>query len=388
LLPKLPHPEEIGETLNLRRALAAQSGLASFPAVQSNPACNSLTEQGRWGATMSLHRFAESEFQPFRYQAVLAAIMAIGISTVAAQQAPAPTSRGPHIAGCPVFPADNVWNATIDKLPLDPHSADYVAAIGADKGLHPDFASDLNSGIPFNIIDAHVKYIKVTFEYAGESDLGNYPIPPNPIIEGGPNPSPDSDRHILLVDKDRCMLMEVGAVTRLSATAWKAGAGIKMDLTGNGLRADGNTSADAAGLPVLPGLVRYDEVAAGEIRHALRFTVLKSQQAHVWPARHDASRSTNPKLPPMGARFRLRADFDISGFSKPNQVILTALKRYGMFLADNGADWFLSGAPDARWNDDDLHLLGNVKGSDFEVVDESDWQYLPDSARIDPTEHK
>jgi hypothetical protein len=174
----------------------------------------------------------------------------------------------------------------------------------------------------------------------------------------------------------------------VSDTAWTAGSGIKIDLTGNALRDDGKGSGDAAGLPIFPGLVRYDEVAAGEIRHALRFTVLKTQRAHVWPARHDASKVTDLNVPPMGARFRLRAGFDISGFSRSNQVILTALKRYGMFLADNGAPWFVSGAPDPRWNDDDLSRLQKVKGSDFEAVDESNWEYLPDSGRVDPAEHK
>jgi hypothetical protein len=342
---------------------------------------------------MYLHRFTTSGLPALHGVSVLAAILILGISTGAAQQAPAstssgPTPSGPQIAGCPVFPADNVWNFPIDKLPLDPHSHDYVATIGADRGLHPDFGTNLNYDIPITLIDSHVKYIKVNFDYRDDSDLGSYPIPPSALIEGGPNAPADGDRHILLVDKDRCMLMELFGVIRQSDVAWKAGAGIKMDLTSNALRADGKTSGDAAGLPILPGLVRYDEVAAGEIRHALRFTAPKTQSAHIWPARHDASRITDPKYPPMGVRFRLRADFDISGFSKTNQVILTALKRYGMFLADNGGAWFLSGSPDPRWNDDDLHLLLNVKGSDWEAMDESDLQYLPDSGRVDPAENK
>lgn len=336
---------------------------------------------------MRFHRFTPSEFQKSSYQILLAAILIIGSSAVAAAQASTPPP-GPQIAGCPIFPADNVWNTPIDKLALDPHSKDYIASIGADKGLHPDFGTDPNDGFPITLIDVRTKYIKVTFDYTDDSDLGSYPIPPNALIEGGANAPPDGDRHILLVDKDRCMLMEIYAAKRVSDTAWKAGSGIKMDLTSNALRGDGKTSADAAGLPILPGLVRYDEVASGEIRHALRFTAPKTQQAYIWPARHLASRITDPKYPPMGVRFRLRADFDISGFSKTNQVILTALKHYGMFLADNGGAWFISGTPDPRWNDDDLHEIGNVKGSDFEAVDESNWQYLPDSARTDPAEHK
>jgi hypothetical protein len=309
-------------------------------------------------------------------------------SFVLAQNSAAPEQRGPQIAGCEVFPADNVWNTPIDKLPLDPRSKDYVATIGPDLPLHPDFGADSTNGIPITIIDSKVKYIKVTFGYKDDSDLGNYPVPPDALIEGGPHASADNDRHILLVDKDRCMLMELYSVERKSDDFWTAGSGIKMDLTSNALREEGKTSADAAGLPILPGLVRYDEVAAGEIRHALRFTVPKTQRAYIWPARHFASSNTNPKFPPMGARFRLRADFDISSYSKPNQVILTALKRYGMFLADNGSAWFVTGAPDSRWNDDDLHKLLGVKGSDFEAVNESDWQYIPDSARVDPMSTK
>lgn len=296
--------------------------------------------------------------------------------------------RGPTIAGCPVFPADNVWNVPVDKLGLDPHSKDYVATIGADRPLHPDFGANPYSGIPFTVIDAKTKYVKVKFEFSDESDQGDYPIPPNALIEGGPNAAADSDRHILLIDKDRCMLVELWATHRESDNSWKAGAGIKMDLTSNALRQDNYTSADAAGLPILPGLVRYDEIAAGEIRHAVRFTAPKTQRAYVWPGRHAASTITNAKYPPLGVRFRLRADYDISGFSKTNQIILTALKRYGMFLADNGSAWFISGAPDPRWNDDDLHNLTRVKGSDFEAVDESSWQYLADSARVDPAVNK
>jgi len=338
---------------------------------------------------MSSDRLEAFELHTLRRWMVRAAVLTLGLAAGqgCAQTAPAAQTTGPQIAGCAIFPADNVWNIPIDKLPLDPHSADYVASIGVDKGLHPDFGVDPTNGIPITLIDAHTRYIKVTFEY-DDSDFGNYPIPPNALIEGGANAPADSDRHILLVDKDRCMLMELYSVKRLSDTAWKAGAGIKMDLESNALRQDGKTSADAAGLPILPGLVRYDEVAAGEIRHALRFTAPKTQQAYIWPARHQASRNTSTKLPPLGVRFRLRANFDISNFSKTDQVILTALKHYGMFLADNGSAWFLSGAPDTRWNDDDLHQLLNVKGSDFEAVDESNWQYLPDSARVDPVENK
>ena len=304
--------------------------------------------------------------------------MAIGAAVTAAAQV------GPQIASCAVFPADNVWNVPIDKLPLDAHSKDYAATIGPDRGLHPNFGVNPGNGIPITIIDSKVKFVKVDFEYSDDSDTGSYPIPPDALLEGGQNAPADGDRHIILVDKDRCMLAEIFAARRQTDTYWKAGAGIKMDLTSNGLRPEGKTSTDAAGLPVLPGLVRYDEVAAGEIRHALRFTAPRTQDEYIWPARHAASKITDRKVPPLGSRFRLRADFDVSGFSKTNQVILTALKRYGMFLADNGGAWFLTGVPDPRWDDDDLHNLLKATGKDFEVVDESGWQYLPNSARVDP----
>jgi len=339
-------------------------------------------ENRKEAQAMFFARFARSAASvlPSLGDCVVLTVVMLGVVAGVAQKAPARPASGPRIAGCPVFPLDNVWNTPIDKLPLDARSKDYVATIGTDKPLHPDFGP--NNGYILNITDAHAPWVKVTFDYANESDPGSYPLPPNAIIEDG------EDHHVLLIDKDRCMLVELWEGKRVSATAWTAGSGIKIDLTGNALREDGKTSGDAAGLRIVPGLVRYDEVAAGEIRHALRFTVLKTQSGHIWPARHDASKITDRKYPPMGVRFRLRADFDISGFSKTNQVILTALKRYGMFLADNGGAWFLSGLTDPRWNDDDLHLLTKVKGSDFEAVDESNWEYLPDSGRVDPAENK
>jgi hypothetical protein len=336
--------------------------------------------------------FTTAKLQAVRSGIILGAIVVVGTSIAAAQQASAQTpalqTSGPQIGGCPVFPADNVWNVPVDKLPVDPPSTAYIDTIGAGLGLHPDFASDRYSGIPFTLTDSHVTPAKVIFDRPDESDPGPYPIPPNPNIEGGPNASPDSDRHILLVETDRCILMELSSVTRVSDTVWKAYSGITMDLNGYKLRPDGETSADAAGLPMLPGLVRYDEVASGEIRHALRFTVPKTLNGHIWPARHDASSINDRRYPPMGLRFRLRADYDISGFSKTNQVILTALKRYGMFLADNGAAWFLSGAPDPRWNDDDLHQLTKVKGRDFEAVNETSLVSNRDSARVKSAVHK
>jgi hypothetical protein len=298
------------------------------------------------------------------------------------QDQPNLTISAPQIARCQIFPADNVWNTPVDKLKKDEHSDNYISMIGRERQLHPDFGSDSKYGIPYTVIPGTSKRVAVAFDYSDESDLGNYPIPPDAPIEGGS--SSQGDRHILLIDKDRCILYELFAAKPQMDGSWKAGSGIRMDLTDNALREDGKSSADAAGLPILPGLVRYDEIAAGEIKHALRFTAPKTQKAFLWPARHSASSITSTNYPPMGTRFRLRSSFDTSGFSKPVQIILTALKRYGMILADNGGPWFLSGAPDGRWNDHDLQQLREVKGEDFEAVDESDWQVLPNSGRVDP----
>ncbi|MCU1320345.1 MAG: hypothetical protein JWP98_1863 [Edaphobacter sp.] len=306
-------------------------------------------------------------------------------SVVTAAEVPKNTlTAGPQIAGCPIFPADNVWNTPIAGAKRDEHSDAYVRNIGVDKPLHPNFGSDPGNGIPITIIKPSVKYVKIKFLYSDESDQGNYPMSSDALIEGGPNSPLDSDRHIIMVDEGRCMLIEVGGVVKQPDGSWTAGAGIKMDLTSNALRPDGKTSTDAAGLPVLPGLLRYEDIMAGEVRHALRFTVPKTQRAFVWPARHFASRIEDPGYPPMGQRFRLKADVDISGYSKENQIILKGLKKYGMILSDNGSPWFLVGAPDKRWNDEDLHKLGGIKGTDFEAVDESDWQMHADSGRVDP----
>jgi hypothetical protein len=302
-------------------------------------------------------------------------------NVVEAETNPAKTDA-PHIGACPAFPADNIWNTPVDTLPKDVHSANYVESIGALKPVHPDFGFELLTGMPYSEIPRGTKPVKMTFDYRDDSDLGNYPIPPNAPIEGGA--ASTGDRHVILVDPRRCMLYELYDAHPQPDGSWKAGSGIKMDLTDNALREESKTSADAAGLPILPGLVRYEEVAAGEINHALRFTVPHTQSTFVWPARHKASKDASLKLPPMGTRFRLRADFDISKYSKTNQVIMKALKRYGMFLADNGGAMFISGVSDKRWDDSDLHKLGEMHAEDFEAVDESDLQLLANSGRVDP----
>ncbi len=275
----------------------------------------------------------------------------------------------PAIAGCQIFPADNPWNTDISGYPLHPNSESFIETIGPDTGLHPDFGTIWQghpNGIPFVVVSGDQPKVPVSFRYAEESDPGPYPIPDDAPIEGGPES--DGDRHIIVLDKDNCRLYEIWRAFKTD-DGWRAGGGAVFDLTSNTLRPLGWTSADAAGLPLLPGLARYEEVAAGEIAHALRFTVRKTQRGYILPATHFASRSSDPNLPPMGLRVRLKADYDVSGFPPQAQVILRALKRYGMILADNGGDWYISGAPNPKWDDEQLSTLRRVKGSDLEVVD-------------------
>ena len=291
---------------------------------------------------------------------------------------------GPSLQGCPVLPADSIWNTPVAGLPPDANSAGFVGTIGAAIGLHPDFGSGTWAGapigIPYTVVDASQPGVSVAFDYADESDPGPYPIPPDALIEGGSSSA--GDRHVLILDRGNCVLYELFAAYPQQDGSWQAGSGAVFDLNSNDLRPEGWTSADAAGLPILPGLVRYDEVAAGEIRHALRFTAPQTRSDYVWPARHEASNLTGGQIPPMGQRFRLKAGFDISRFSASVRVILQAMKTYGVILADNGSAWYLSGAPDPRWDNDMLvGELAQVKGSDFEAVDVSSLMADPDSGR-------
>ena len=286
----------------------------------------------------------------------------------------ASVAPGPRIAGCTVFPAANVWNQRVDKLPVAKNSATLIRSIGLDAPVHPDFGSGLYDGqrigIPYVVVSGKTTpKSAVSFEYSAESDRGPYPIPTGVPIEGDPHPD-DGDRHALIVDKDTCTLYELYALHR-TGNGWAAGSGAIWKLDSNALRPAGWTSADAAGLPILPGLARYDEVAAGAIDHALRFTAPRTRNTYIYPARHEASSSNDPSLPPMGLRVRLKASFNTAGFPPQARVVLEALKRYGMILADNGSPWYISGAPDPRWSNDQLHELGRVNGSDFEVVDTS-----------------
>ncbi len=275
-------------------------------------------------------------------------------------------------AVCTVFPANNPWNTDISTLPVHKNSANFITSIGAGDSLHPDFGTvwaGAPNGIPYVIVPGNQTKVPIVYTaWGNQSDPGPFPIPDTAPIEGGPNGT--GDRHVIAVDMTSCVLYELFyAFFQGAGKGWKASSGAKFDLKSNKLRTIGWTSADAAGLPIYPGLVRYDEVQSGAIKHALRFTVSKSQKAYVLPATHYASSSTDANRPPMGLRLRLKASVNISGYSKSNQVILKALKTYGMIVADNGSDWFLSGAPNAKWNDGDLNKLKQIKGSNFEVVD-------------------
>jgi len=269
-------------------------------------------------------------------------------------------------------PVDSFWHADVSALPVHPQSSAWITSVGTSAGLKADFGSGLWNGgpigIPYTTVPGTQPRVPVSFDYADESDPGPYPVPADAPIEGGSGST--GDRHVLLVDRDACRLWELyAAYPQNGGASWTAGSGATWDLKSNAMRPLGWTSGDAAGLPILPGLVRFDEVAAGEIDHVIRFTAPRTYN-YVWPASHKAS-SGGTSDPPMGAWFRLKASFDISGFSAQNQVILRALRKHGMVLADNGSSLFMSGVPDPSWNNSDLNLLRNVPGSAFEAVDVS-----------------
>jgi hypothetical protein len=320
---------------------------------------------------------------PRRILSTIAGGVLVAASVAAALLAVATAEASSILPIRPMFPGDHVWNVRVDSLPVDANSAAYVATIGSASPAHADFGTvyaGAPNGIPYVVVGASQPRVAVTFDYADESDPGPYPIPADAPIEGGPTSS--GDRHVLVVDRDGCKLYELFAAYRNADGTWHAGSGAVFDICGYALRPQTWTSADAAGLPILPGLVRYEEVAAGEIAHALRFTAPQTRNQFLWPARHQASSRTAPNYPPMGQRFRLKASLDISDYAPNVQVILRALKKYGMFLADNGSSWFLSGAPDPRWSDDELHQLGQLHGSDFEAVDESSLMRNVDSGQV------
>jgi hypothetical protein len=274
---------------------------------------------------------------------------------------------------CPMFPASSHWHASVKGLPVLANSSSIVATVGASAGLKADFGSGTWDGgpigIPYVVVPGSQPKVRVTFDYADESDPGPYPIPASPPIEGGPNGR--GDRHVLIVDEGACRLYELYDAHPTTTSAWTAGSGATWDLRSNALRPAGWTSADAAGLPILPGLVRYDEVAAGKVDHAIRMTVPVSRTSYVWPARHQAGSTASTSAPAMGQRFRLKASVDESDFPASVRPIITALKTYGAINADNGSAWFLSGVPDPRWSNDDLATLRRIPGSSFEAVDAS-----------------
>jgi hypothetical protein len=279
----------------------------------------------------------------------------------------------PGAPACELFPPDNAWNQRVDRLPVAADSARYIAAIGIGDPVHPDFGTIWDgapNGIPYKVVSGSTRKARVRFLYASESDRGRYPLPPGVPIEGGPHST--GDRHVIVVDRSTCTDYELyDAVPHDGGRRWSAGSGAIFNLSSDRLRPAGYTSADAAGLPILPGLARYDEVARGVIDHALRFTAPCTAARYVYPARHEAASCPSRWAPPMGLRVRLKASVNIAELPYQARVVARALKAYGMILADNGSPWYISGAPNPRWNDAALHALGELSGRDFEVVDTS-----------------
>ncbi len=288
----------------------------------------------------------------------------------------------PGAPACPVFPTDSYWHASVAAMPVDPNSGAYVANAGATAGLHADFGAGLYAGgpigIPFTTVPGTQPKVPIGFDYADESDPGPYPIPANAPIEGGSGSA--GDRHVIVVDRDRCRLYEMYSAFP-SGSGWTAGSGAVFDLTANAMRPRTWTSADAAGLPILPGLVRYDEVAGGDIDHAIRITLRRTDRRYVWPARHQAG-VADATAAPMGAWLRLKANVDPNRFGPQARVVVRALQTHGAIVADNGSSWYISGAPDDRWDNDDLHALGALHGSDFEFMNPTPMMVGPDTGQV------
>jgi hypothetical protein len=307
----------------------------------------------------------------------------LAVLVMAAAPALAGTARALPGTSCTAFPADNYWHADISKLPVNARSKQWLSHMSPTRRLHPDFgpsygAQPVPYGIPVTVVKGTHAKVPVRFTYASESDRVRYPLGPDTKIEGGAGSS--GDRHAVIVDASTCRLYETYA-TRRSGTTWYAGSGATWDLRRNALRPAGWTSADAAGLPILPGLLRYDEVAAGRVDHAIRFTTNVTDRRYVWPARHQAGSVSNPAYPPMGARFRLKASFSLTGYRRDTQVVLRAMKAYGLVLADNGSPWYFQGTSDTRWTSALLDDLKRVPASAFEAVDTSRLMVSRDSAQ-------
>jgi hypothetical protein len=313
-----------------------------------------------------------------RSQSRLALVLTAGASIVLALPAASISASSPRASagaaaasppreyGCPIFPADNPLNRDISHAPVDPISASYVASIGLSGHLHPDFGTNPSYGIPYAVVGSRQPKVPISFtEFGQESEPGPYPIPPNAPVEGA---GEAGDRHVLVLQRGACRLYELYSAARRGAE-WEAGSGAVFNLRRNAPRPEGWTSADAAGLPIMPLLVRYPELSAGRIDHALRMTVARTQRGYIHPATHFASSSSDPNLPPMGLRLRLKASFSLAGFHGESLIVLRALKRYGLIVADNGSSWYITGAPDPRWNDEDLEQIKRVPGSAFEAVE-------------------
>jgi hypothetical protein len=297
--------------------------------------------------------------------ALWTAASSTAVSSTAASSTAASSTVAPREYSCPVFPASNPLNQNISHAPVDPNSGSYIASIGASVHLHADFGSNPSYGIPYAVVGPHQRRVPIRFsEFGEESDPGPYPIPPGAPVEGA---GEEGDRHVLVLQKGTCKLYELYAARRLPA-GWEAGSGAVFNLRSNALRPNGWTSADAAGLPIFPLLVRYPEVRAGQIDHALRVTVERTQRGYIHPATHFASSSADPSLPPMGLRLRLKASFSLAAYHGQALVVLRALRRFGLIVADNGSSWYITGAPDRRWDDEDLNQLKSVPGSAFEAV--------------------
>jgi hypothetical protein len=302
---------------------------------------------------------------PLRRGSTLLAIVALAAVAATASWAKAPAGAPPQEGGCPIFPADNPLNQEIAHAPVNPNSAKYIESIGASVHLHADFGTPASYGIPYAVVGSHQPRVPIHFtEYGEESNPGPYPIPPNAPVEGA---GEEGDRHVLVLQEGVCKLYELYGAQR-TASGWNAGSGAVFNLRSNKLRPEGWTSADAAGLPIFPLLVRYPEVRSGQIDHALRVTVPATQRGYIHPATHYASGSSDSALPPMGLRLRLKASFDLRAYHGQALVVLRALKRYGLIVADNGSPWYITGAPNPRWNNEDLDQLKSVPGSAFEAV--------------------
>lgn len=301
---------------------------------------------------------------PARRVSLASAIACVLVAVSIPALAKAPSNAPPREDGCPIFPANNPLNQEVSHAPVNPNSAKYIASIGAELHLHADFGTPPNYGIPYAVVGLHRRKVPIHFEYGEESDLGPYPVPPDVPVEGA---GEEGDRHVLVLQEGTCKLYELYAARR-QGSGWQAGSGAIFNLRSNALRPEGWTSADAAGLPIFPLLVRYPEVRAGQIDHALRVTVEQTQRGYVHPATHFASNSSEPDLPPMGLRLRLKASFDLSGYHGQALVVLRALKRYGLIVADNGSSWYITGAPSPYWNNEDLDQLKRVPGSAFEAL--------------------